>query len=550
MQTEMILILLFSVAAAVAIAVRQVHMPYTVALVLAGLTLGILNVFTPPPLTKDLLFSVFLPGLLFEAAFHIEFREFWRNRLAIASLAVPGVAAAVALTSVILTPVVNTLHLEQHFTWQYALVFGALIAATDPIAVVAAFRSLGVPQRLSVLLDGESLLNDGTAIVFFMLSLSLVNGAGVTTGQLATDFLKIVGFGGLIGAAIGLAASQMIKQIDDAMIEITLTTIAAYGSFVTAEHFHYSGVIAVVVAGVICGNYGARTGMTPSTRVAVETFWEYVAFALNSIVFLLIGLEVHLDALFGSWQVILVAYLVVTASRGLVIFAVSGLLRKTREKIPWPWSVALTWGGLRGGLPMVLVLSLAKDFPHRDLLVTMTFGVVMISILLNGMTVPPLLRRLGIVKGRVHREAYEFARGKLQAASAALEELNRMSYIHFSRDDMRAQLKDEYEKRIEEEQGRIGALELDRAAIAAQESQWARRHLLLTEKSHVIDSFRQGVLGQEIYEKLLADIDARLLRLESGEEAQTAEKPESARSTIKPDERSQDNTGDRVPFRK
>ena len=269
------------------------------------MALGILNLFTPPHLTKELLFSVFLPGLLFEAAFHIEFREFWRNRLAIASLAVPGVAAAVALTTVILTPVVNTLHLEQDFTWQYALVFGALIAATDPIAVVAVFRSLGVPRRLSVLLDGESLLNDGTAIVFFTLSLSLVTGASVTAGQLATDFFKIVGFGGLIGAAVGLAVSQVIKQIDDAMIEITLTTIAAYGSFVTAEHFHYSGVIAVVVAGVLCGNYGARIGMTPSTRVAVETFWEYVAFALNSIVFLLIGLEVHLDALFSSWKVIL-----------------------------------------------------------------------------------------------------------------------------------------------------------------------------------------------------------------------------------------------------
>lgn len=550
MQTEMILILLFSVAAAVAIAVRQVHMPYTVALVLAGLMLGILDVFTPPPLTKELLFSVFLPGLLFEAAFHIEFREFWRNRLAITSLAVPGVAAAVALTSVILTPVVNTLHLEQHFTWQYALVFGALIAATDPIAVVAAFRSLGVPQRLSVLLDGESLLNDGTAIVFFMLSLSLVNGAGVTAGQLATDFLEIVGFGGLIGAAVGLAASQMIRQIDEAMIEITLTTIAAYGSFVAAEHFHYSGVIAVVVAGMICGNYGARTGMTPSTRVAVETFWEYVAFALNSIVFLLIGLEVHLDALFGSWRVILVAYLVVIATRGLVIFAVSGLLRKTREKIPWPWSVALTWGGLRGGLPMVLVLSLAKDFPHRDLLVTMTFGVVMISILLHGMTIPPLLRLLGIVKGRMQRDAYEFARGKLQAASAALEELGRMSYIHFSRDDMRAQLKDEYEKRIEEEQSRMGALELDRAAIAEQESQWIRRHLLLTEKSHVVDSFRQGMLGQEIHEQLLADIDARLLRLESGEGAQAAEEPVSASSSIKSDERSRANAGDEAHFGK
>jgi CPA1 family monovalent cation:H+ antiporter len=322
----------------------------------------------------------------------------------------------------------------------------------------------------------------------------------------------------------------VIKQIDDAMIEITLTTIAAYGSFVTAEHFHYSGVIAVVAAGVLCGNYGARIGMTPSTRVAVETFWEYVAFALNSIVFLLIGLEVNLDALFSSWKVILVAYLVVTAGRGLVIFAVSGLLRRTREKIPWPWSLVLTWGGLRGGLPMVLVLSLAKDFPHRDLLVTMTFGVVMISILVHGMTVSPLLRLLGIVKGREHREAYEFARGKLQAAGAALEELDRMSHVHFSRNDVRARLKDEYKERIEEEQNRIGELELDRAAIAAQESQWARRHLLLTEKNHVIASFRQGALSQEIYEKLLADIDARLLRLESGEEEKTTEEPDSVRN--------------------
>ncbi len=420
MHTETILILLFSVAAAVAIAVRQLRVPYTVALVLTGLTLGILNLFTPPHLTKELLFSVFLPGLLFEAAFHIEFREFWRNRLTIASLAVPGVGAAVALTTVILAPVVNTLHLEQNFTWQYALVFGALIAATDPIAVVAVFRTLGVPRRLSVLLDGESLLNDGTAIVFFTLSLSLVTGAGVTGWQLTTDFLKIVGFGGLIGAAVGLGISQVIKQIDDAMIEITLTTIAAYGSFVTAEHFHSSGVIAVVVAGVLCGNYGARTGMTPSTRVAVETFWEYVAFALNSMVFLLIGLEVHLDALFGSWQVILVAYLVVTAGRGLVIFTVSGLLRRTREKIPWPWSIVLTWGGLRGGLPMVLVLSLANDFPHRDLLVTMTFGVVMISILIHGMTISPLLamaghRQRARAPGRVRIRPRQTAGGQRRA---------------------------------------------------------------------------------------------------------------------------------------
>lgn len=152
----------------------------------------------------------------------------------------------------------------------------------------------------------------------------------------------------------------------------------------------------------------------------------------------------------------------------------------------------------------------------------------MISILVHGVTISPLLRWLGIVKGREHREAYEFARGKLQAASAALEELERMSHVHFSRNDVRARLKDEYRERIEVEQGRIGELELDRPAIAAQESQWARRHLLLTEKNHVIDSFRQGVIEQDIYEKLLADIDARLLQLESGEVEKTTEEPASA----------------------
>jgi CPA1 family monovalent cation:H+ antiporter len=245
---------------------------------------------------------------------------------------------------------------------------------------------------------------------------------------------------------------------------------------------------------------------------------------LNSIVFLLIGLEANPESLVKSWKVIVVAYLVVTVGRGLVIFAVSGMLYKTREKIPWAWSGMLTWGGLRGALPMVLVLSLAKTFPHRDLLVTMTFGVVMISILVHGMTVSPLLRLMGIVKRRENREAYEFLRGKLQAASAALEELGRMSHVHFFREDVRARLKDEYNGRIEKEQNQIGALKLDLNAISAQESRWTRRHLLLTEKNYVLDSFRQGVLSQEIYEKLLADIDARLLRLESGEE-EVVEKP-------------------------
>lgn len=523
METETVFIVLFVVATAVAIAVQRLAVPYTVALVFAGLVLGLLHAFEAPQLTKALLFGVFLPGLLFEAAFHIEFKQFWRNRFAVSSLALPGVVGAIALTAIILTPVANGLHFVQGFTWKHALVFGALISATDPIAVVALFKSLGVPKRLSVLLDGESLLNDGTAIVFFTLSLALVTETVVTAGGLAIDFIKIVGIGALMGTGVGLAVSQVIKQVDDPMIEITLTTIAAYGSFLAAEHYHYSGVIATVAAGMLCGNYGARVGMSPSTRIAVETFWEYVAFALNSIVFLLIGLEVHFQALLDSWQAILVAYLVVTGGRALVVFGASSLLRRTRERIPWAWSVILTWGGLRGGLPMVLVLSLPTDFPHRELLISMTFGVVILSILVHGLTMSPLLRWLGIVRGHQERAAYELTRGKLQAAHAALEEIDQMSHVQFTNPELLDSLRREYEQKVEHDRAVLDKLHLERQQLDAEELQWARRHLLQVEKGVAIDDFHRGLLSQPVQEKLLADIDAQLLCLESGDTEGPAE---------------------------
>jgi Na+:H+ antiporter len=527
METAPILILLFVVATAVAIAVQRLAVPYTVALVFTGLVLGLLHAFEAPHLTKALLFNVFLPGLLFEAAFYIEFKQFWRNRLTINTLALPGVVAATALTALILPPVANTLHFVQDFTWKHALVFGAIISATDPIAVVAIFKSLGVPKRLSVLLEGESLLNDGTAIVFFMLSVALVTGTGVTAGGLAFDFIKIVGMGGFIGAGVGLAVSQVIRQVDDPMIEITLTTIAAYGSFVAAEHFHYSGVIATVSAGMLCGNYGARVGMSPSTRMAVETFWQYVAFALNSIVFLLIGLEVHFQALLASWQAILAAYLVVTGGRALIIFGASSLLSRTRERIPWAWRVILTWGGLRGGLPMVLVLSIPKDFPHQELLVSMTFGVVILSILVHGLTMSPLLRWLGIVRGHQERSSYELTRGRLQAAHAALEEIDQMSHIHFTNPEVLTSLRREYEQKVESDNAALKEFHLERQQLHAEEVQWARRHLLLVEKGVLLDAFHHGVVSQTVQEKLLADIDAQLLRLESGETEESIEQQTS-----------------------
>ncbi len=402
------------------------------------------------------------------------------------------------------------------FDWRYALVFGALIAATDPIAVTAIFRRLGAPKRLSVLLEGESLLNDGTGIVFFTLSLTIVAGGAVSVGDLALQFAEIVGVGGLIGIAVGYVTSQLIRQVDDPMIEITLTTVAAYGAFVAAEHFHYSGVIATVAAGMLCGNYGARTGMSASTRVAVESFWEYVAFALNSIVFLLIGMEVNLHSLWASWPIIVIAYLAVTLGRGMTIVVVSLLLRATRERFPLSWGVILTWGGMRGALPMVLALSLPLGFAHRELIVNITFGVVLISLLVQGLSMSPILRLLGISREQEHRHAYESARGRLEAARAGLAELDRMSPLRFRDSAAVAGLRKDCEDRIHNSEQDLLRLRLEHPHFQKEEASLATRQVLLAEKRRVIEAFHQGLFDREVYERLLADIDARLLELETG----------------------------------
>lgn len=515
----MVFLLLFIVATAVAIGARRLRLPYTVALVAAGLVLGSTHVFPAPQLTKDLLFSIFLPGLVFEAAFHMNFREFWRNRTTIISLAVPGVVASIALTVAALTPVVGFLGLAQHFGWLDALVFGALIAATDPIAVIAIFRDLGIPRRLAVLIGGESLLNDGTGIVFFTLSLSLIAGATVGVGWLGLDFVKVVGMGLVIGAVIGILASELIRRVNDPMIEITLTTIAAYGSFVAAEQLGFSGVIATLTAGLLCGNYAARTGMSPSTRVATETFWEYVAFALNSIVFLMIGLEVRVHSLLSSWLAILVAYLVVTVGRGLIVFVAWAGLGLTRERFSGRWATILAWGGMRGALPMVLALSLPANFAFRGFVITVTFGVVIISILAQGMTMSPLLRWLGIASGSGTRGAYEIRRARLLATDAALEEIEQLARRRAAPPAVLDVLRDQYRETADEVRNELRQLNVDSEQVRGAELLRVRHQLLLVEKKALIDAYQQGRIGRPAYERQTADVDARLLRLESEEPA-------------------------------
>ena len=396
MHIETTLVILFSVATAAAIAARWAKIPYTAVLVIAGIILGALHVVSPPRLTHQLLFAVILPGLLFEAAFNINVGIFLKNKIAITALAIPGVIAAIFLAGTGAALGISTLSPHTGFTLQQGLVFGALVAATDPIAVVAIFRELHVPARLATLVEGESLLNDGTSIVLLSLLLAAVTGATSGLGPLALQFVLIVGGGVFLGFVAGTMASKLISKIDDAVIEITITVITAYGTFAIAEQVGVSGVIATVVAGMYCGEYGWTEGMSSKTRLALDAFWEYMAFALNSVVFLLIGFEVSAPTLLGAWPEILLAYVVVVVARAAVVYGVGALLRRSKERIPAKWLSVMTWGGLRGALSMVLALALPFEFPNRELLITLTFGVVLISILLQGLTMQMLLRTTGL----------------------------------------------------------------------------------------------------------------------------------------------------------
>ena len=305
---ELVIIMLF-VAVLVGLVAHRLRIPYTIGLVLVGLLMtlrGAVEITISPTLILGLL----VPPLIFEAAFHLNLRDLRLNLVPITILAVPGVL----LTTLLVGGIVA---LGAGIALPIALVFGAIVSATDPVSVVALFRKLGVPKRLSVLLEGESLFNDGTAIVVFQLVLTIaVAGAGsfnLANGLI--DFLVIAGGGLVVGLLLGTLVSELIKRIDDYLIETTLTSVLAFGSFLVAELLGVSGVLAVVAAGLVNGNIGPR-GMSPTTRIVVFNFWEYAAFLANTFVFLLIGLQIDLPALFQSWQSILWAIIAILDRQG------------------------------------------------------------------------------------------------------------------------------------------------------------------------------------------------------------------------------------------
>jgi Na+:H+ antiporter len=508
---EIQLISLLLIAVTVAVITKYIRVPYTISLVLVGLLVGTSRIMEGIELSEEIIFYVFLPPLLFEGALRMDFQHLKENAKSVAFLAIPGVIVSVAIIG-------SIIHYALGLSFPISLLFAALITPTDPVSVLALFRKLGAPTRLSTILEGESVFNDGTGIVVFGIILSMIATGEIDFVKGGIDFI-FVGFGGaLIGLVMGYATYKVLRHIDDHLIEVTITLILAFSVFLIAEQLGVSGVIGVVFAGLVIGNYGQLLSMSPTTRVALVTVWDFVVFIVNSLVFLLIGNEIHIEGLISFLGEISIAIAAVLIARILVVYPVFGIINfRVRDRIPLKWQHVISWGGLHGTIPIALVLGLPKAFPDRELIVTMTFGVVLFSLVVQGLTLGPLISRFKIITVSQKEREYEEKLGRAIAIKAAKEEIKTMSQTGEISQTISNEFLDKFEKQTDELARDIAALVSDYELLQKEERFLLKRRVLQAKKSAIQDALRRGVISEHVTRTLVEEIDVELDLLYHGE---------------------------------
>ncbi len=378
--------LLLLIASVVAMLTRRLHLPYSAGLVAAGMGLALLPFSPTLRLTKELLFNALLPPLIFEAAFHLDWRQLRRDLPVVMVLASLGVALSAAVTA-------GGMYYLAHWDWLSCAVFGILIAATDPVSVIATFREAGARGRLLVLVEAEALFNDGTAAVALAVAVTFATGHP-PTAVAAIGMLGASVLGGMMcGAVVACVALLLVGRTEDHLVEITFTTVAAWGSFLMAQNLQLSGVLATLTTGLVMANYRSLGEISPRGREAVEAFWEYAAFIANSLVFLLIGMRgVHANVPVG---LVVMALVFVVVGRAAAVYPCCLLFARSGLRVKLRHQHVLFWGGLRGALALALALGLPPEIPLRDQIVTLSFAVVAFSVFVQGISMTPLLRRLG-----------------------------------------------------------------------------------------------------------------------------------------------------------
>jgi len=506
-----IIVALLLISAAVLAITKRIKFPFAVALVLVGIAIGhtggldggLLAPLADFDVAPGVILFVFLPTLIYESAFNLNSIQLRRNLPAVLTLAVPGLLLSTAIIGGIvwlLTP----------FDFATGLLIGAILSATDPVAVISLFRQLGTPDRLTVLVEGESLFNDATAIVVSRIILGVIAAGTVTfsTATAGTVNFFVVFIGGIaVGWLLARVTGWILGRVDsDPFIEITLTTILAYGSFLIAEEaFHVSGVMATVAAGITMGGWG-RAKISQSISAYMENFWEYMAFVANALIFLLVGLRVELADLYRNFDMLIWVILAMLISRAVVVYTLVPLSSRLpgSEPVSRAYQSVMVWGGLRGAIALAIALSL-EGMADADTIIALVTGAVLFTLLVQGLSIEPLVRRLGLDKPPLYDKVSRIE-GLLMAKHQALKRIAGLRTSGLFSRRIAREIGQQMNGEIDGLQTNLNDLrrqDLDRGA----ERRMLLHRALTEEKNCYYNLFGQGHISERAYHDLCHSIN-------------------------------------------
>ncbi|HEY9736322.1 MAG TPA: sodium:proton antiporter [Trichocoleus sp.] len=480
------------------------NIPYTLLLLLVGLGLAVLDVRLIN-LSPELILFIFLPPLLFEAAWNLNWKSLKQNFMPILLFAILGVIVCIVGLVLGLRGLAGT-------SLATALLVGASLSATDPVSVVALFRELGVDKKLTVLMEGESLFNDGVAVVSFNLLLGLALGLEQFDVSVSVArFLVFTGIAISVGALIGFGLSFLTQRFDLPLVEQSLTLVSAYGTYLVAEELGGSGVIAVVTTGLILGNFGSRIGMNPRTRLVVSEFWEFVAFFVNSIVFLLIGDQVQFAGLRDNLGTIGIAIAIIILCRAISTYGLSALSNVLfGSEITWQGQTLLWWGGLRGSVSVALALSVPISLTEREDIIAIVFGVMLFTLLVQGLTTQPLLNCLGLLGDQEMIKEYQQMTAHRVALGRVMERLREIKASEAIDPEFAGYQMALVEGQLEEVREKMQRLEQRYDEVRQLAVEQLREELLAIESDTYAELIRAGQLKDELAPLLQGVLPDRL----------------------------------------
>ncbi|MBE9008673.1 cation:proton antiporter [Pseudanabaenaceae cyanobacterium LEGE 13415] len=507
-ELVIILIILLLIATLVALVTQRLRIPYVTGLVLAGLPITELwsrRVGLDPALVLNL----FLPILIFEAAINTDIRRLRRTFKPIALLAGPGSIFSSAI-------IATLLHFGLGLNWIPALLLGVILANTDTVSMIAVFKEIRVPSRLTTIVEGETLFNDAAALVSFNLLLVLYATGSLTVVGGIREVLVVAIGGVVVGAILGYLCLPIFVRLQDPLSSLLLTVALALGTFQLGQFLGVSGAVAVVVAGLIFGNLGLSRSSSASERIALLSFWNYASFSVNTFIFLLIGIEINLGTLWSLLPSILFVILAYQLGRILSVYPLLAGLRWFDRPVPLPWQHLLFLGNIKGSLSMALALSIPLTVAGRSDIIALVFGAVLFSLVAQGLSLPWMVKRLKLGQVSARLQQAKQLQMQLIASKAAQEELDGLLRSGVLPKAVYEELRASYQVRVVQAEQILRDLYNQRRSIESDHGELdaIRRRLLLAEKGAVTTALRKQILPEDLVQSYIKELDEKLLKLE------------------------------------